>query len=75
MRERIVIIVQVIPQGSAQLVFTDDGQMIETLSANRADYSFGALILERRSRRGDHFLARLFENKMLDILFYFDQNI
>src|SRR5215475_4003642 len=32
MRSRIVIIVQVIPQGSAQVVFTDDDHMIETLS-------------------------------------------
>src|SRR6516165_1216004 len=52
MRARIVIIVQVIPQDSPQLVFTDDDQMIETLSANRADYAFGVWILEGRSRRG-----------------------
>ncbi len=52
MRSRVVIIVQVIPQGSAQVIFTDDDQMIETLSANRADDAFGVWILERRSRRG-----------------------
>src|SRR5262249_43092277 len=52
MRARIVIIVQVFPQDSAQLVFTDDDQMIETLSANRADDAFGVWILEGRSRRG-----------------------
>src|SRR5215470_15187402 len=40
MRARIVIIVQVIPQGSAQLIFTDDDQMIETFSANQADDAF-----------------------------------
>jgi len=34
------------------VIFTDDDQMIETLSANRANYSFGVWILERRSRRG-----------------------
>src|SRR5262245_41658307 len=55
MRARVVIIVQVIPQGSAQLVFTDDDQMIETLSANRADDAFRVWILEWRSRRGDPF--------------------
>src|SRR5262245_46548988 len=33
MRARIVIIVQVIPQGSAQVIFTDDDQMIGKLSA------------------------------------------
>ena len=46
MRARIVIIVQVIPQDSAQLVFTDDDQMIETLSANRADDTSGIWILK-----------------------------
>jgi hypothetical protein len=50
MRSRVVIIVQVIPQGSAQVIFTYDDQMIETLSANRADDAFGVWILERRSR-------------------------
>jgi hypothetical protein len=54
MRARIVIIVQVIPQDSAQLVFTDDDQIIETLSANLADDAFGVWILEGRSWRGDH---------------------
>jgi hypothetical protein len=34
MRSRVVIIVQVIPQGSAQVIFTEDDHMIETLSAN-----------------------------------------
>src|SRR5262245_271898 len=29
--------------------------MIETLSANRADYAFGIWILERRSRRSNNF--------------------
>ena len=52
MRSRVVIIVQVIPQGSAQVIFTDDDQMIETLSANRADDAFGVWILEWRSWRG-----------------------
>jgi hypothetical protein len=38
------------------VIFTDDDQMIETLSANRADDAFGVWILERRSRRrGDLF--------------------
>ena len=55
MRARIAIIVQVIPQDSAQVIFTDDDQMIATLSANRADDAFGVWILEGRSRRGDHF--------------------
>jgi hypothetical protein len=54
MRARIVIIVEVISQDSAQVIFTDDDQMIQTLSANRADYAFGVWILEGRSRRGDH---------------------
>src|SRR5262245_36615479 len=54
MRARVVIIVEVTSQGSAQLVFTDDDQMIETLSANRADDAFRVWILEGRSRRGDH---------------------
>jgi hypothetical protein len=36
----------VIKQGSAQVIFTDDAQMIETLSANRADYAFRVWILE-----------------------------
>ncbi len=52
MRARVVIIVDVIPQGPAQVIFTDDDQMIETLSPNRADYAFGVWILEWRSRRG-----------------------
>jgi hypothetical protein len=47
--------VQVIPQDSAQVIFTDDDQMIDTLSANRADDAFGVWILEGGSRRGDHF--------------------
>src|SRR5215467_4592465 len=55
MRPRVVIIVEVISQGSAQLIFADDDQMIETFSANRADDAFGIWILEGRSRRGDHF--------------------
>src|SRR5215468_1727061 len=55
MRSRVVIIVQVIAQGSAQVIFTDDDQMIETLSANRADDAFRVWILEGRSRRCDHF--------------------
>ena len=33
----------------------DDDQMIGTLSPNRADDAFRVWILERRSRRGDHF--------------------
>jgi len=33
-------------QGSAQVIFTDDDLMIETLSAYRADYAFGVWILE-----------------------------
>jgi hypothetical protein len=52
MLARIVIIVQVIPQGSAQVSFADDDQMTETLSANRAYYAYGVWILEGRSRRG-----------------------
>src|SRR5262249_5629220 len=44
MGARIVIIVQVIPQDWAQVIFTDDDQMIETLSANRADDAFGVWI-------------------------------
>jgi hypothetical protein len=56
MRSRVVIIVEVIAQGSAQVIFTDDNQMIETLSANRADDALRVWILEGRSRRGDHFL-------------------
>jgi len=55
MRSRVVIIVEVISQGSAQVIFADDDQMIETLSANRADDAFRVWILEGRSRRGDHF--------------------
>ena len=55
MRARVVIIVEVTSQGLAQLILTDDDQMIETLSANRADYAFGVWILEGRSRHGDHF--------------------
>src|SRR5215475_9214586 len=55
MRARVVIIVEVISQGTAEVIFADDDQMIETLSANRADYAFGVWILEGRSRRGDHF--------------------
>jgi Ni,Fe-hydrogenase maturation factor len=47
MRARVVIIVDVIPQGPAQVIFTDDDQMIETLSAYRADDAFGVWILER----------------------------
>jgi len=35
-----VIIVDVFSQDAAQVIFTDDDQMIETLSANRADYAF-----------------------------------
>src|SRR5262249_55041233 len=54
MRSRVVIIVDVIPQDSSQLVFTDDDQMIKTLSPNRADDAFSVWILEGRSRRGDH---------------------
>jgi hypothetical protein len=55
MRARVVIIVEVISQGSAQVIFADDDQMIQTLPANRADYAFGVWILEWRSRRGDYF--------------------
>jgi len=33
-----MIIVDVISQDSAQVIFTDDDQMIDTLSANRANY-------------------------------------
>jgi len=33
------------------VIFTDDDQIIETLSANRADYAFRVWILKRRSRR------------------------
>jgi hypothetical protein len=40
MRARVVIIVEVISQGSAQVIFADDDQMIQTLSANRADDAF-----------------------------------
>src|SRR5262249_34407556 len=54
MPSRVVIIVEVISQDSAQVIFTDDDQMIETLSANRANDAFGGWILEGRSRRGDH---------------------
>src|SRR5262249_19821070 len=54
MRSRVVIIVGVISQDSAQMIFTKDNQMIETLSANRADDAFSIWILEGRSRRGDH---------------------
>lgn len=36
------------------MIFADDDQMVETLSANRADGAFGVWILEGRSRRGDH---------------------
>src|SRR5215475_5308472 len=35
MRSGVVIIVDVISQDAAQVIFTDDDQMIETLSANR----------------------------------------
>jgi hypothetical protein len=34
----------VIPQGPAQVIFTNDDQMIERLSAYRADDSFGVWI-------------------------------
>jgi hypothetical protein len=40
MGSRVVRMVEVISQDSAQVVFTDDDQMIETLSANRADDAF-----------------------------------
>ena len=46
MWSRVVIIVEVMSQGSAQVIFTDDDHMIETLSAYRADYAFGVWILE-----------------------------
>jgi hypothetical protein len=49
MRSGVVIIVDVIWQDAAQLIFTDDDQMIETFSANRAYYAFGVWILEGRS--------------------------
>src|SRR5262245_14706453 len=55
MRARVVIIVEVISQDSAQVIFTDDDQMIETLSANRADDAFGVWILPGRVGSGDHF--------------------
>ena len=55
MRSRVVIIVEVISQGLAQVIFTDDDHMIETLSANRADNAFDLRILKRRMGRGDHF--------------------
>jgi len=45
-RARIVKIVQVITQVSAQVIFTDDDQMIEIFSANRVDDAFGVWILE-----------------------------
>jgi hypothetical protein len=41
-----VIIVEAISQDSAQVVFTDDDRMIETLSVNRVDYAFRVWILE-----------------------------
>jgi hypothetical protein len=46
MRARAVIIVEIISQGSTQVIFADDDQMIETLSAYRAYYAFGVWILE-----------------------------
>jgi hypothetical protein len=46
MRAIVVIIVEVISQGSAQVIFADDDQMIKTLSANPADDSLGVWILE-----------------------------
>src|SRR5262245_40708915 len=55
MRAKVVIIVQVISQGSAQVIFADDDQMIETLSADRANYAFGVWILPGTSGRRDHF--------------------
>jgi hypothetical protein len=75
MRSRIAIIVDVISQGSAQVIFTDDDQMIETLSANRADDAFGVWSLERRSRRGVslfnlhpcHSTAKLFSIDLVSI--------
>jgi hypothetical protein len=41
-----MIIVEVISHGSAQVIFANDDQMIETLSANRADDAFDVWILE-----------------------------
>src|SRR5262245_66539172 len=75
MRSGVVIIIDVIPQGPAQVIFTDDDQMIETLSADRANYAFGVRILERRSRRrGDLFdlhpcrsTAKLFSIDLISI--------
>ncbi len=75
MRSGVVIIVDVIPQVPAQAIFTDDDQMIETLSADRANYAFGVWILERRSRRGGdlfdlhpcHSTAKLFSIDLISI--------
>src|SRR5262245_5152183 len=55
MRASVVIIVEIISQGSAQVIFADDDQMIEALSPIRADDAFRVWIVEGRSRRGDHF--------------------
>jgi len=57
------------------VIFADDDQMIETLSANRADYAFDVWILEGRSRRrGDlfdlhpcHSTAKLFSIDLISI--------
>jgi hypothetical protein len=57
------------------MVFTDDDQMIKTLSAGRANYAFGEWILERRSRRGGrlfdlqpcHSTAKLFSIDLISI--------
>jgi hypothetical protein len=67
--------VEVISQDSAQVIFTDDDQMIETLSANRANYAFRVWILERRSWRGGdffdlhpcHSMAKLFSIDLTSI--------
>ena len=53
MRSRVVIIVDVIPQIPAQVIFTDDDQMIETLSADRANYAFGVWIYDANHRKKD----------------------
>src|SRR5437660_891355 len=55
MRSHLIIVAKVFSQNPPQVSFTKHDHMIQTLTPNAADQSFGIGILPRRARRRDNF--------------------
>src|SRR5512143_3214874 len=56
MRSRLVVVLKVRRQHSAQVTLIEDDDVVETFAADRADDALDIGVLPRRSRRGDDLL-------------------